>query len=524
MTFEANLPGDRMVKFGLLPDLRVSKAMMGAAELPFIQEDRRADGSLYVVLPEQTVTGKTYTVKVDYQGEKVVEKAGGGNFYVGTRTSWYPSVNHFNDRAHFELTFRTPKKYSLVSVGKLERQWVEDKTACTRWVSDVPLAVAGFNFGEFKSKQVRLESPGYDITGWAATEAPDYLHIAKDGPAMGAMKPARLLDRALAETGASLRLFSEWFGAPPYQRIAITQQPDFNFGQSWPGLVYLPMMAFLDATQRFQLMGINSAVTNFVDEVTAHEVGHQWWGHMVGWATYRDQWLSEGLAEFSASLFLQAARPAEYRQFWQRAREKLLKKGAYGLAPNDAAPVWMGLRAINHKVPQAHSALAYTKGAYVIHMLRSLMWDAKTGDADFKKMMQEFVTAHLHRNASTESFLMVLNKHIKPSMDIGQTHSMDWFVRQWIISTEVPRFTFNYTVEPSDGGQFLLKGTLTQSEVSDSFLSSVPVYLEGENGRLLRLGSINIMGNTANDRLAVKLPLKPKRVLINANHDVLERL
>jgi hypothetical protein len=36
----------------------------------------------------------------------------------------------------------------------------------------------------------------------------------------------------------------------------------------------------------------------------AHEVAHAWWGHKVGWKSYRDQWLSEALAEYSAMLFV----------------------------------------------------------------------------------------------------------------------------------------------------------------------------------------------------------------------------
>ena len=56
-------------------------------------------------------------------------------------------------------------------------------------------------------------------------------------------------------------------------------------------------------------------MANFVDEVTAHEVAHQWWGHVVGWASYRDQWISEGFATFSAGLYLQGTIYAERRQF-----------------------------------------------------------------------------------------------------------------------------------------------------------------------------------------------------------------
>ncbi len=70
--------------------------------------------------------------------------------------------------------------------------------------------------------------------------------------------------------------------------------------------------------------GISAALTEFVDEVTAHEVSHQWWGHEVGWSSYHDQWLSEGFAIFSAGLFLQftGKDQAKYLAYWQHARER----------------------------------------------------------------------------------------------------------------------------------------------------------------------------------------------------------
>ena len=141
-----------------------------------------------------------------------------------------------------------------------------------------------------------------------------------------------------------MRLFQHWFGDAPYGRIAITQQPEFNFGQSWPTLVYLPMSAFLDATQRYELMGQQAfRFASFIQEVTPHEISHQWWGHMVGWASYHDQWLSEGFAEFSAGLFVEATSKAgEVDKFWDRLRDEIVQKNPFGNSPNDAGPVWLG--------------------------------------------------------------------------------------------------------------------------------------------------------------------------------------
>jgi hypothetical protein len=76
-------------------------------------------------------------------------------------------------------------------------------------------------------------------------------------------------------------------------------------------------------------------------------------------------------------------------------------------------------------------------------------------------------------------------------------------------------------VTPAADGKFLLKATLTESEVTPDFIMPVPLYVDFD-GQLVRLGTIRMKGNSTNDKLEVKLPKKPKRVLIDAYHDVLE--
>jgi hypothetical protein len=76
-------------------------------------------------------------------------------------------------------------------------------------------------------------------------------------------------------------------------------------------------------------------------------------------------------------------------------------------------------------------------------------------------------------------------------------------------------------VTPAADGRWLLKATLTQSEVDANFVGLIPIYAEFDAGPV-RLGTIRIIGNTTMDKIQVMLPKKPKRVLINAYHDVLE--
>jgi aminopeptidase N len=154
-------------------------------------------------------------------------------------------------------------------------------------------------------------------------------------------------------------------------------------------------------------------------------------------------------------------------------------------------------------------------------MLRLMMWDPKTGDENFKKMMHEFVSTHLHQPASTESFIAIVNKYMNPKMNLGGNNRMDWFFREWIFGTEVPHYEFEYETAPQ-GDKYLLKAKLTQSQVGPNFAMPVPLYAEVDRG-LVRLGSVTMFGSSTNDHIQALLPVKPKRVFINAQHDILEQ-
>ncbi|PYT23575.1 MAG: hypothetical protein DMG57_31460 [Acidobacteria bacterium] len=415
------------------------------------------------------------------------------------------------------MTFKVPKQFTTVGVGRLLKEWKEEDFAASLWTTEIPLAVAGFNYGRFKKKEVTDSETKYAIEGYATSEVPDYL---RGFP--GNLTPSRLTENAMVEAQNSVRLFTQYFGEAPYGRLAITQQPQFNFGQSWPTLVYLPLSAFLDSTQRWMLMGGDAfRFTEFIQEVTPHEVAHQWWGHMVGWASYHDQWLSEGFADFSAGLYLlwTESKPDKYLKYWERARKAILDKNEFGLAANDAGPLWMGLRLNTRRTGGAYNRLVYPKGGYILHMLRSMMYEAQTKDQNFVVMMHDFVKTYYNQSVSTEDFKRMVEKHITPNMNVDGNGSMDWFFDEWVYGTEVPSYAFNYSLS-DDGDKTVLKFTVEQSGVSPRFKMLIPIYLEFD-GKPFQMGRVFLVGNLKSKEFQTRLPKRPKRVLINAEHDIL---
>ena len=519
LEFTAITQGARVLRLGLLPTLRIKRVTDGKGrDVEFIQESTKADGSFHTVFAEPLEPGKKYTLRFEYEGNKVIRDEGGGNFSVGARSSWYPNVNTFHDHAAYDLKFRVPKQYTLISVGKLVAESKDGGMSVSEWKSSVPIPVAGFNYGEFKKKSVSDETANYDLEVYTTASVPDGL---KGFSQNMSLSPSAMAQNALVDAQNSMRVFQNMFGDAPFGRLAVTQQPAFTYGQSWPTLVYLPVSAFLDPTQRWSMMGGQAfRFANFIDEVTPHEVAHQWWGHMVGWATYHDQWLSEGFAEFSAGLFLETTAPSGVPKFWDRLQKEITEKNSFGNSANDAGPIWLGFRLDAQKTAGAYRRLVYPKGAFLLQMIRMLMHDEETGDRDFSEMMKDYVKTYLYRNATSENFIAVVTRHLKPQMDLDGSHSMGWFARQWIYGTDLPKYRLEYSLKTSAGGKLRFVGKLTQSDVSADFAMRVPIYLDFD-GRLVRAGSSVLRGNMTAPEIQFDLPKRPKRVLLNANHDVL---
>ena len=542
--FTAQLDGLRVVPFDLFPTLRVRSVKGPDGQfLAFIQEDKNDDADFSVILPKALSAGEQFSVTTEYEGKEAVVNRGGGNYFPVARSNWYPNSpsGGLGEYATYDMTFRIPKGMQIAATGVRLSESNEGGQNITTWKSEAPQTVAGFSFGRFKMEEAKLEKPAYVIQSYANQESPDWVdslkHEAQQGTdlptlgshstetALGTMSTVGLNKKALVEGQLAIQLYTDYFGPPLFTHMQLTQQAACNFGQSWPELVWIPICYYFDTTVRHEL-GMDWGDRGYWKVVTPHEVAHQWWGHTVGFNSGRDQWMSEGFADMSASLYLSMIEknPKKFLTFWNDERELLLERDAQGFRAIDAGSLTMGYRTSNSRTGfDTTRRLIYPKGAYVLHMIRMMMRDRQKGDVLFKETMQDFVKTYSGKAATTEDFKAMIEKHMTPEMDVDENHRMDWFFNEYVYGTQLPSYRADASFDTGADGDVVMNLKVTQSGVDDKFKMIVPVYVELADGNIAFLGRARLIGSGSVDQ---KVPLKglktkPRRAMVNYYDDVL---
>ena len=193
--------------------------------------------------------------------------------------------------------------------------------------------------------------------------------------------PARNAQAVADNAAQAIEFFSKAYGPYPYSSLAMTQKPG-PISQGWPGLIFLSSLSFLNEGEKSRLDMVK-VVRTMTNAVIAHETAHQWWGDLVDWDGYRDQWLIEALADYSSLMLLETQDPIRFHAVLENYRSNLLQKNQDGEAMMTAGPVTLGNRLSSSHFPNGYEVVSYERGVWMLHMLRNMLLDAdrKTGQA-----------------------------------------------------------------------------------------------------------------------------------------------
>jgi hypothetical protein len=484
----------------LKKQMRLKAVRLGTENIPFVQEDW--ESALTIFLPQSVQEKQNIELEFEMEGDFIQQPGlvqADESHYPRSNTSWYPHHGYL-DRATYEMSFVHSKNLKIATVGNRQSEEIspEDKDVMvTKYKMDFPVSFVTFALARFTRKNEMIK--------WDSGDKPTPLEYSSV-----TFIPIKE-DFIMAELNNSVRYFNALFGKYPYETYGAAYHP-FGFGQGFPSMVMIP--------------GADRA-SKYTFAFIAHETAHQWWGNIVAWRSYRDQWLSEGFAEYSGILYTSFRKDHkaslnlidELRDSLRRPPETQTGVGKGKLV--DVGPIVLGHRLSTSKTYGAYNTLIYNKGALVLRMLHFLFTDMQTGNGDaFFAMMKDFVERHRNGVASTDDFMLVANEHfVKTS--IAQKFGLkdlNWFFRQYVYETDLPSYTLDYALKDQPDGTCDVIGTITQENARDGWAMVLPVVFSlGEN----RVGRTTVASVGPKTDFNIKLPRRPQKVELDPQQWIL---
>ncbi len=522
----AGLIPERAIPLDISQRMEVTSALVDGepAEL-FQRESVReslfgtgANETIVVIASKRLDPSVEHEVEVHHSG-KVVFEAGNHVYFVGSRGNWYPGRGQ--QFARFDLTFRYPRNLDLVSAGEIVEDKVEGDWKVTRRVTSTPIRLAGFNLGVYERQKVVRGEFTIEVCANRSVEdalkpVPEESNRRRIGRLGQEIEPAsipdpvaRLKDLAV-EIATAMEFYTARFGPPPLRSIEVSPVPG-TFGQGFAGMIYLSTLSYLKPSDRvFENLPEHQKVF-FAELLHAHEAAHQWWGNIVTSAGYRDDWIMEALANYSAILYIEKRRGSKMSDAaLEEYRRELLVKTDGDEIVDSIGPLAHGSRLENSQHPGAWTSIIYGKGTWVMHMLRRRM-----GDDRFLQMLAQLRKRYEFKPIGTTQFQALCAEFIPlHSLD----PKLDSFFEQWVYGTGIPALQMKYAVA-RQGATSRVTGTLSQHGVDDDFSAEVPIEIQSGKTRTVR--TVRTSSDPVN--FAFSVPGNVTKVVLDPQNGMLKR-
>jgi hypothetical protein len=269
----------------------------------------------------------------------------------------------------------------------------------------------------------------------------------------------------------------------------------------------------------------------------AHEVAHQWWGDLMTWKSYREQWLVEALSNYCVLLMIEQKDPAAFRTAMEEYRRDLLERNEDGRVISDAGPVTLGQRLNSSHFPQAYEAIGYERGTWLFHMLRAMLVDAQTQEPNrgksagkpssdtedpFFAVLRGLRERYEGKDMNTRDVQEAFEDALPETLRYEGHKSLEWFFDGWVNGTAVPALELaGARIVHGESGS-TATGKVIQKFAPRDLVTSVPLYADLPGQRPVLLGRVFAEGEATPFRFAV--PAQTRRILLDPFHTVLSRL
>ncbi len=427
------------INFDLSNSLAVDSVVHSSGQLSFSQ----TASNLNISFPSTIPQGSLDSVTVFYKG--VPSGSGFGSFANGTHAGvpvlwtlsepygameWWPCKQSLNDKADsIDVIVTTDTAYKVGTQGLLIHTTTSGSQVTYHWKHRYPIpaylvSLAITNYAEYYDK---VPVPGADTIQVLNYVYPENLAAAQS---------------LTSNIIPIMDLFNNLFELYPF---ASEKYGHAQFG--WGG------------GMEHQTM---SSMGSFSWGLQAHEVAHQWFGDKITCGSWEDIWLNEGFATYLTGLTAEhLGTPADWNGW---------KAGTIGsITSQPDGSVWVDDTTSVSRIFSGR--LSYSKGAYLLHMLRWIM-----GDADFYQANQNYLSD------PNLAFGYAKTPQLQAHYEAQSGLDLDEFFDDWFFGEGYPSYTV--TIDMTHLGTDSVTIDQSTSHPSVSFFEMpVPIRFVGSSGQ-----------------------------------------
>ena len=386
-------------------NLSISNVSINGQGVPY----QRNGNVVTATLPNSVPQGQTFMASITYAGTPP-----NGGFFNGLSNGSSPSWGN-------QVTWSLSQPYSARDWWPVKQSLTDKIDSCRIWISTSNQNKAGSNgllesITPLSNNRHRYEwvhrhpidyyllsvsvstYVEYAITAYPVNSPPVYiLNYIYDNP--GTL-PNFQAD--IDETVDMMEEFSELFGPYPFA--------DEKYGHC---------MAPFSGGMEHQTMTTQGF---FNRDLTAHELGHQWFGDHVTCSYWREIWLNEGFASYSEYLFREQIQNGNALG-WMNATHTNVMSSPDGSVnvpdTTDVSRMFSG-------------RLTYDKGAAILHTMRSII----NTDSLFFSGLRLYLQTYGGSTASVPQFKALMENH-------SGLNFSDFF-QEWYYGEGFPTFSIEY--------------------------------------------------------------------------------
>jgi aminopeptidase N len=285
----------------------------------------------------------------------------------------FPSIDEPEAKATFDLTLTTPAGETAVSNTTIKKQTTKGKKQVIRFETTPKMStyLLAFVYGELDYKEAKTKD-GVVVRTYATPDNVQFTGFA--------------LDVAVK----TLEFYNDYFDIPyPLAKCDFVAVPDFASGamENWGCITFREQVMLVDPKNT----SLN--VKQYVANVVAHELTHQWFGNLVTMRWWTDLWLNESFASWMSWLAVDHLFPdwKVWTQFIVDEQGLALKLDAL----EHTHPIEVEVKHPD-EIRTIFDAISYEKGASVLLMLHDYL-----GSEAFRDGLRLYLKRHAYSNTDT---------------------------------------------------------------------------------------------------------------------------